>query len=385
MKRHQQEDSLWPQAMKRDDSIETATIMVVDDVPANLNILKTLLMAKGYRVIAFPNGPMALRAAFRNPPDLILLDIMMPGMDGLEVCRQLKLNDKVKDIPVLFITALSETEDKLKGFAVGGSDYITKPFQFEEVHARIAMHLRMYKMKMLLEKHNLYLERLVEEKVREIVDSQFATLLAVIKLAEYRDDETGQHIERTRNFCKTLAEELRRNPHYSRWIDDAFVQNIFHAAPLHDIGKVGIPDSILLKPGRLTPEEFEIMKTHTLIGAKALEAARSQYPRNDFVNLGIAIARSHHEKWDGSGYPDGLVGEAIPMAARIMAVADVYDALRSHRPYKPAFSHEHTVKIITMGDGRTMPHHFDPAVLQAFQTVAPKFARIYHEMADDPV
>jgi putative two-component system response regulator len=360
------------------NTLEIATIMVVDDIPENLKLLTQMLQGQGYRVLAFPSGAMALAAAAKSPPDLILLDINMPEMNGFEVCKRLKADHALKEIPVLFISALTETIDKVNAFSAGGVDYVTKPFQFEEVQARVETHLRLRGLQLELEKHNLHLEDLVKEKVAEISDSQLATILAVSKLAEYRDDETGHHIERTRIFCKVLAERLRDNPRYSGSINDASVENIYHATPLHDIGKVGIPDNILLKPGPLTPEEFAVIKTHTLIGAKTLQAARSKYPRNAFINMGIAVAHSHHEKWDGSGYPDGLTGEDIPLSGRIMAVADVYDALRSRRPYKEAFSHEKSCEIIFEGAGR----HFDPALIAAFKAVEPEFAEIRMRMDD---
>jgi putative two-component system response regulator len=360
---------------KRNDM---ATVMVVDDIPENLNLLQDMLQGKGFRVLAFPNGRMALNAAAKSPPDLILLDINMPEMNGFEVCERLKADEALKDIPVLFISALTEVTDKVKAFAAGGVDYVTKPFQFEEVNARVNTQLRLRKIKLELERHNLHLEEMVKEKVREISDSQLATILAVSKLAEYRDDETGHHIERTRTFCRIITEHLRTNPRYEKSISDAYVENIFHAAPLHDIGKVGIPDSLLLKPGKLTAEEFEIMKTHPVIGANTLKSVRSKYPKNAFVNMGITIAHAHHEKWDGSGYPYGLAGEDIPLAARIMALADVYDALRSKRPYKEPFTHEESCGIILEGTGK----HFDPVVIEAFKAVETEFAEIRQRLAE---
>ncbi|MGE4345468.1 MAG: HD domain-containing phosphohydrolase [Geoalkalibacter sp.] len=354
----------------------TATIMVIDDTPANLKLLEQMLHGRGYRVMEFPRGDMALKAAAKNPPDLILLDIMMPEMDGFEVCRRLKADKKLKDIPVLFISALDDTESKLQAFSEGGVDYVAKPFQEAEVLARVKTHLELWRMRRELEIYSHHLEDLVREKVQEISDSQLATIVAVSKLAEYRDDETGQHIERTRTFCRMLARKLRKNRRYAQSITDAFIENIYHAAPLHDIGKVGIPDNILLKPGKLTPEEFEIMKTHTTIGANTLQAVRARYPKNAFINMGIAIARSHHEKWDGSGYPDGLSGEDIPLSARIMALADVYDALRSKRPYKEAFSREKARTIIEEGAGT----HFDPVVVEAFLALEPEFSAIREQM-----
>ncbi len=360
---------------------EKATIMVVDDTPANLKLLEQMLGGQNYRVLGFPRGVMALRAAALNAPDLILLDIDMPEMDGFEVCRRLKADETLKDIPVLFISALIETEDKVKAFFVGGVDYVTKPFQFEEVHARVKTHLRLRWMQRELERHNHQLEDLVQEKVSEISNSQLATIVALSKLAEYRDDETGQHINHTRTYCRLLAEKLRDNTRFSKVISETFIENIYSAAPLHDIGKVSIADNILLKPGKLTSEEFEIMKTHTTVGAMTLESVRAMYPKNGFVNMGICLTRSHHEKWDGSGYPDGLVGEEIPLSARIMALADVYDALRSKRPYKEAFSHEKSRKIIQEGAGK----HFDPDVQSAFVAIESKFTEIHEHIRDHGV
>jgi putative two-component system response regulator len=358
--------------MKKEFEFERMTVMVVDDIPDNLNLLKEMLNSKNYRVVTFPNGQMALNAAARNRPDIILLDINMPEMNGFEVCERLKADELLKDIPVLFISALNEISDKLKAFSAGGVDYITKPFRFEEVHARVETHLRLQRLQMELKRYNVHLEELVTEKMQDISNSQLATICAISKLAESRDDETGYHVERTRTFCKALAEKMRENPRYASSIEDMFIDNLFHASPLHDIGKVGILDNILLKPGKLTAEEFDVMKTHTMIGANTLQAARNKYPKNPFINMGIAIARSHHEKWDGCGYPDGMAGEDIPLSARIMAVSDVYDALRSKRPYKPAFSHEKCCEIIVEGAGR----HFDPAVVEAFMAIESKFVEI---------
>ena len=354
------------------------TIMVVDDIPDNLTVLEKMLREQGYRVVAFPRGDLALKAAARKPPDLILLDIMMPGMDGFAVCERLKADATLKEIPVLFISGLSETRDKLKAFFAGGVDYVTKPFQPEEVRVRVETHLQLRDLRVQLEKHNRRLEDLVAEKVIEISESQMATIYALAKLAERRDDETGRHIDRTRTYCKVLACNLRKSPGLAAIIDETYVDTLQKAAPLHDIGKVGIVDNILLKPGRLSPEEFEIIKTHTTIGADTLGAVRRQYPQNAFISMGIAIARSHHEKWDGSGYPDGLSGGDIPLCARIMALADVYDALRSKRPYKDAFSHEKACRIITEEAGR----HFDPVIVDAFTAVAAEFAEIRERLDD---
>ncbi|NLF95812.1 MAG: response regulator [Candidatus Riflebacteria bacterium] len=363
--------------------IRNSTVMVIDDNPENLKLLQMMLQAQAYRVVTFPGGALALQAAEKYPPDLILLDINMPEMDGFEVCRRLKAAAALKDIPVLFLSALDGSADKVEAFAVGGQDYVTKPFQIEELQARVSTHLKMRKMQQEMQKHNLHLRELVEEQVREISDSQLATILALSKLSECRDEETGHHIERTRAFCEILAAAMRSNARDAGVIDDAFIEQIGRAAPLHDVGKVGIPDAILLKPGPLTPDEFKIMKTHTTIGADALKTVADRYPKNYFLNMGVCIARSHHERWDGTGYPDGLVGEAIPLAARIMTMADVYDALRSRRPYKEPFSHEQACRIILEGDSRIRPEHFDPMVLEAFKSVEAEFNRVRQQLADD--
>lgn len=350
--------------------------MVVDDTLANLKLLQKMLNANGYRVLTFPNGRLALTAAARSPPDLILLDINMPGMDGFQICQHLKADKTLKEIPVLFLSASNDISKKIKAFSVGGVDYVTKPFQFDEVYARVETHLQLRRLQLEMQEHNLHLEKKVLEKVRDISDSQLSAISAISKLAELRDDETGHHIERTQIFSKILAGKMQAIPRFAENIDAPFIENIFHASPLHDIGKVGIFDKILLKPGKLTPEEFETMKTHTVIGANTLQIARDKYPKNAFINVGIDIARSHHEKWDGSGYPDGLTGEDIPLSARIMAVSDVYDALRSKRPYKPAFTHAKSCEIIIEGAER----HFDPAVVNIFREVQAEFAEISNRM-----
>jgi len=352
---------------------EAASIMIVDDTPANLRLLQEILQEKGHRVVVFPRGALALKAAARKPPDLILLDIQMPDMDGYEVCRRFKADPGLRDVPVLFLSALSETMDKVRAFELGGVDYVTKPFQPEEIQARVNTHLRLRAMQVELAVYNQNLQRLVREQVREISQSQLSTIHALSELLETRDYETGEHTERTREFCRILARAARADPNYAPLITDEFVEHIHQAAPLHDIGKFGIADDILLKPGKLTDPEFEIIKSHTTIGATTLQKAHDRHPKNAFLRMGIAIARSHHEKWDGSGYPDGLAGEDIPLSARIMAVADVYDALRAERRYKQAFSHEKSVEIITDSSGT----HFDPILVEAFLREAESFARVW--------
>jgi len=345
---------------------QNVNILVVDDTPENLALLTRMLKDCGYLARPVPNGRLALLAAKNDRPDLILLDITMPEMDGYEVCRRLKLDSDLKEVPVLFISALSQTSEKLKAFEVGGVDYITKPFQFAEVKARVVTHLKLHRLQMDLKQQ-------VNEQVKEISESQMGMIFALAKLAETRDNDTGSHLERIQILCKRLAEKLREKTAYQTLIDDAYCERIFYASPLHDIGKVGIPDHILLKPGKLTMEEFELMKTHATLGAETLEKVESRFPNNSFLRMGIDIARSHHEKWNGQGYPQGANGENIPLSARIMAVADVYDAVRSKRVYKPAMSHVEACDVLQHDSGT----HFDPVLIECFMSAQAEIESIW--------
>jgi putative two-component system response regulator len=356
-----------------------ASILIVDDTPENLRVLEELLGSEGYAARSVLSGAAALEAASVSPPDLILLDIMMPAMDGFEVCRRLKQDAKLKSVPVIFLSALDAVTDKVKAFSLGAADYVAKPFQFPEVLVRVQNHLRLRRLQLELEAHNRRLVELVSEQVREISDSQMATIFALAKLAESRDGETGKHIERVQLYCKLLAATLAELPAYSGRIEESFIENIFLASPLHDIGKVGIRDHILLKQGELTPDEFEEMKRHTTLGAQTLEAVRTRYPRNEFLRLGIEIARCHHERWDGKGYPAGLAGKDIPLSARIMAVADSYDAARSRRCYKPALSHAECRKALVERGGT----YLDPDVIQAFEDVQGLFEDVANALNDN--
>jgi putative two-component system response regulator len=353
-------------------------ILIVDDTPENLRVLWELLRSDGYSARAVSDGAAAIEAASACRPDLILLDIMMPGMDGLEVCRSLKQDPRLRNVPVIFLSALDDVGDKVKAFAAGGVDFVSKPFQFPEVRMRVETHLRLRRLQVELEAHNRRLIELVSEQVREISDSQMATIFALAKLAESRDGETGKHIERVQLYCKLLAATLAERPTYSGRIAESFIENMFLASPLHDIGKVAIRDHILLKQGELTPAEFEEMKQHTTLGAQTLEAVQTRYPRNEFLRVGIEIARCHHERWDGKGYPAGLAGTDIPLSARIMAVADSYDAARSRRCYKPALSHAECRNALAQRN-RT---YLDPDVLLAFEDVQGLFEDIASALGD---
>ena len=353
-----------------------ASIMIVDDTPANLKLLSIMLEKRGYHVSSLLSGKLAIEAAKNNPPDLILLDINMPEMNGFEVCKVLKEDRNLAEIPVIFISGLSDTKEKLEAFSSGGIDYITKPFQLEEVHARVATHLKLHRLQLEIEQYNKRLEKVVELQMREIVESQMATIFAIAKLSESRDDDTGRHLEKVQLICREVTLKLKENEDYKSEITKDYAENIYHASPLHDIGKVAIPDKILLKTEKLTPEEFEIMKTHTALGASTLYAVSEKYPNNHFIEIGIAIARYHHERWDGTGYPDRLTGNDIPLSARIMAVADVYEAVRSKRCYKPSFPHSYACEVISKGSGT----QFDPAVAKAFTEVNDKIERISEDL-----
>ena len=349
------------------------SILIVDDVTANLELLTELLRKQGYEPRPVPSGKFALMAAKADPPDLILLDINMPEMNGFEVCARLKADVALKDIPLIFITGIAETADIVKAFSMGAVDYITKPFQLEEVCVRIETHLRLRRLQIEVEKYNNHLEDLVQNKIKEISRSQMATIFALAKLAESRDGETGRHLERVQTLCRILACELRCVPHYRGIITDHYIDNLCQAAPLHDIGKVGIADSILLKQGGFSNEEHVQISLHATIGAETLRSVHAEYPGNSIIAMGIDIAQSHHEKYDGTGYPERLKGDAIPLSARIVALADVYDALRSKRTYKLALPHSETAEIIIKGRGT----QFDPEVVDAFARRSPEFEAAY--------
>ena len=356
-----------------------ATVLVVDDTPDNLSLMGGLLRDH-YHVKVANQGEKALKIAQgEQPPDLILLDIMMPGMDGYEVCRRLKANLHTRDIPVIFLTARADMEDERQGLALGAVDYITKPISPPILLARVATHLALKASADFLRDKSAYLEREVALRTLEVQAIQDVTIMAMTSLAETRNNETGNHIRRTQLYVKALAEHLRDHPRFAHLLTDRMVDLLYKSAPLHDIGKIGIPDAILLKPGKLTVEEFEIMKTHTTLGRNAIEEAERRLGmRVAFLSVSKEIAYSHQEKWDGSGYPEGLKGDAIPVSARLMAVADVYDALSSKRVYKPAVPHEQACATIVKGRGT----HFDPDMVDAFVAIAQDFLHISQRYPD---
>jgi len=364
------------------ESSSTQTILAIDDTPANLSLINGLLK-DSYRVRVANSGERGLALATTEAPDLILLDIMMPGLDGWDVCRQLKADSRTEHVPVIFLTSRVDAEDERKGLELGAVDYITKPINPPVLMARVKSQLAVKASADFLRDQNLYLEQEVARRTLEIRDIQDVTILTMASLAETRDNETGNHILRTKFYVQALAQHLQNHPRFSGYLTDEIIEALLKSAPLHDIGKVGIPDRILLKAGKLDPDEFEIMKTHTTLGRDAIESAEQRLGKSvPFLRCAKEIAFSHQEKWDGSGYPQGLSGDAIPISARLMAVGDVYDALISHRVYKPAFSHEKAVGIMQEGRGT----HFDPDILDAFVTIqgefnsiAKRYANVEHE------
>lgn len=355
------------------------TILAVDDTLANIDVVKGVL-SQDYLVQAALNGKIALKIIEKHKPDLILLDIMMPDMDGYEVCQILKSQAHTKDIPIIFLTAKSLEQDEAKGLSLGAVDYITKPISPPILKERVKNHLIIQASKEMLAKQNEVLEERVIERTSQLAELQDVAMVAMGALAESRDPETGNHIRRTQRYVKALATEASKHGQYKDFLTPDVITSLFKSAPLHDIGKVGIEDSILLKPGKLTDEEFDEMKRHAEFGRDAISAAEKSIDSADnFLIFAKEIAYYHHEKWDGSGYPERLSGVNIPLSARLMAVADVYDALISKRCYKPAFSHEKAVDIITEGKS----NHFEPLLVDCFLAIAEEFREIAQKFADE--
>ena len=361
------------------DFTDKHTVLVVDDTPENLQLMNGLLK-DDYKVKVANNGERALKLAATEPkPDLVLLDIMMPGMDGYEVCTRLKADAATRDIPVIFLTAKTQVEDEQKGFDTGCVDYITKPISPPIVMARVKTHLTLKSAADFLKDKNAYLEAEVARRTKEVSTIQDVTIMAMASLAETRDNETGNHIRRTQNYVRALAQKVQDHPRFADYLTPSQIEILYKSAPLHDIGKVGIPDRILLKPGRFEPQEFEIMKTHCQLGRDAILAAEKLLDTpNSFLQCAREIAYGHQEKWDGSGYPQGQGGDDIPAAARLMAVADVYDALISRRVYKEGMPHEKAMAIIREGRAK----HFDPDLVDAFVEIADTFHSIARHFTD---
>jgi len=346
-----------------------AKILIADDDPVLQKFLSALLEKYDYHYISATKGIEAIDKVNTFNPDLILLDVMMPEMDGLEVCKKLKGDLSTQHIPIIIITGDTDKDLRVKGLSAGANDFLTKPINRLELMVRVKNLLRIKEFEDFLKSHNELLKREVEEKTRQIREGYIDTILRLTMVAEYKDEETATHIRRVSQYCHQMVKHLG-------WSEED-QETILYASPMHDIGKVGIPLEILLKNTKLTPEEFGLVKTHTLIGANILHGSKSKY-----LQMAETIALTHHERWDGTGYPGGLRGEEIPMAGRIMNVVDQYDALRGKRPYKPTIDHEVTVRIIVEGDGRTLPEHFDPNLVKAFVELAPVFKEIFEKFED---
>ena len=357
------------------------TILIVDDNPENLTVLGELLCER-YAVRAANSGARALQLASHAPlPDLILLDIMMPGMSGYQVLEQLQETPPLRDIPVIFTTAMSSEDDEQRGIVLGAVDYITKPLKPAIVLARVHAHIELKLARDRLQHVNDTLEVEIARRMRENLMIQEVTIRALARLAETRDNETGNHILRTQHYVHALALRSCGHPRFAAELDEHSIALIAKSAPLHDIGKVGIPDHVLLKPGKLTSEEWDIMKTHAAVGADAIRRAEADTTDPvKFLDYAKQVARHHHERWDGFGYPDGLAGDAIPLAARLMAVADVFDALISARVYKRAFTFAEAREIMASQGGK----HFDPDLLAAFLEGYDEFCDIARRHPDSP-
>lgn len=373
-----------------------SSVLVVDDEVTNLSLVAGLLRDH-YQVKVAKDGKRGLELAQREQPDLILLDLLMPGIDGYEVCRLLKADIYTRHIPVIFLTSMTDAQNEEMGLSLGAADYIARPIRPGILLSRVRAHLSEARAARAMRVNNEYLEFEVAKRTRQLTAMQDITILTMASLAETRDTDTGNHLRRTQNYVHLLATYMQGKPGYADYLSNEVIDLLYRCAPLHDIGKVGIPDAILLKPGKLTADEFEIMKTHASIGAQAIgDAIRSvqearlqsgnahdaaQTARSlDFLETTRQIAGSHHEKWDGSGYPEGLAGDAIPLAARLMALADVFDALMSKRHYKAAFPLADTIDIIRQGRGQ----HFDPDIVDAFLALPDAFADIARRFADAP-
>lgn len=359
-------------------TLSDCVVLVVDDTPTNIDVLVETL-GDTYEVMVAIDGPSALEILQDTLPDLILLDVMMPGMSGFDVLERLRADVRTSSIPVILVTALSDIESKIKGFSFGAVDYLIKPFEIEEVKLRVKNHLTLALTQKELKELNATLEEKVRERTLHIKLTQETTIEALSSLAEYRDPETGAHIIRTKHYIKAMVEAFRSRKKYLDILTDNYVEHLILSAPLHDIGKVAIPDTILNKPDRLTPEEFEEMKRHTVAGYQLFKKAEKRLGHKSFLNIAAELAYTHHEKWNGTGYPRGLKAEEIPFSGRLMALADVYDALLNKRVYKPPFSHDKAIAIIKEERGQ----HFDPFLTDIFLELQDGMRRIAIQYMDE--
>ena len=343
--------------------------MLVDDQPRNARLLQAQLGHQHYDFMVAQSGEAALAQLDQKLPDLIILDYMMPGMDGYEVALYLKEKERTRAIPVIMLTALSDQQSRLRALSAGVEEFINKPVDQAELLVRVRNLLRLKDYSDLLASHNQLLSDQVTDRTRQLAEAYRDTIYTMVKAAEYKDEDTGAHVQRISFYCLEMAQHMGLNAEFS--------DQLFYASPMYDIGKIGIPDAVLLKTHSFVDYEWSVMKTHCLLGAEILQKGSSPY-----VKMGAEIALNHHERWDASGYPNNLGGEKIPLSARIVSICDQYDALRSKRPYKPALSHAEAFRILTQGDGRTDPAHFDPQILAAFHKISTRFEDIYQSYSD---
>jgi putative two-component system response regulator len=348
---------------------QKALVLVVDDDDNIRALLERIMQIDGYRVASAGDGAGAIAKANELAPDIVLLDGVMPGMDGFQTAEALKAAEHTRNIPLIMVTALTDHDSRLRALKAGAQEFVTKPIDRHEVSLRVRNLLMLKEYSNFLAHQNRILGLMVEERSQQVLASYRETIQALARAAAYKDEVTGGHVSRISHYTGELATTLGMNA--------GFCETIRYASQMHDIGKIAIPDAILLKAGPLTHEEWAVMKTHTTLGARLLAKGDSPY-----LQMGAEIALHHHERWDGAGYPGGLAGELIPLSARIMNICDQYDALRSARPYKQALSHETALEVLTVGDGRTRPTHFDPAILSAFARCATRFADIFASVQD---
>ena len=358
-----------PGCMQPAEEATQARILIVDDQPLTRELMTLIVQAQGYKTLVATNGEEALAIAAKRPVDLVILDVVMPGMDGFEVARRLRAEERTRTLPIVIVSALEDKESRIKGLAEGADDFLARPVDRLELKIRLQNLLRMKRFQDELAGQNAVLERKVELRTEELERSNRETIHTLIRAAAHRDDESGAHVKRMGLYATLLSQRLG--------LDAGFRVIIGFASQLHDIGKIGIPDRILEKPEALGHEEWDIMKTHTEIGGRMLALNSSPY-----LAMAADIARAHHEHWDGSGYPGGLTGEAIPLAARITKLCDIYDTLRSRRPYKPAMDHAAAASTMLLGDSKSMPSHFDPGMLAAFRSGVADFRVIFETIRD---
>lgn len=350
---------------------ESLNILIVDDVTSNLVILSEMIKGMGYTARPVPSVEMAIKAIEVELPQLILLDISMPDIDGFEFCEMLKKDPHTRDVPIIFISAMTSPDDRIKGFTLGAVDFITKPFELREVTVRINTHLKMYQMQKVMEEYNHQLTMMVNSQIKRVEMQQRKILMGIAEMLEKRDMATVGHCRNMSVNSRTFAMALQLNPRYEHEIDNDFIEHIEVAAGLNDIGKLCIPESILLKPGSLTPDEYEQVKKHAEFGAESILRMADDEERNYFLTLAADIAKYHHERWDGTGYPEGRKEDEIPLGARIAAILDTYDALIHDRVYRKAYAEEEALKIIEEGAGKA----FDPEMVKIFLRVYNKIKK----------